>query len=174
MDSLSTITTEENHYCNWISDYDVMYNFNGDCKIETNKFTNNLNYITIMNKNDKFYDYLHKFTYDLINFDNIIYHSWICEFYDGLYAKFYVPQGTPPLLKNAIFFAWINYSYNSFPNSVTIYEDYCGTLYECDDYKYSEKYFYKELIKIAIEKDIFEENIIDEIIDKIKYSAINF
>jgi hypothetical protein len=173
MYNASNIINDPDINNDWISDYDIMCNFNGECKIETKIFTTNLEYITIMDKNDHFFGYIHEFTYNLFDFTNIIYHSWIWELNDGLYAKFYVPQGTSPLLKTAIFLAWIKYTENPFPNSVKIYEDYCGTLYECDDYKETEPYFYKELLKIMLDKDMFNQPIFQEVLDKLTNLATN-
>ena len=160
---------EEDTNSTWISDYDTIIDYNIKCKIETNIFTKNLEHITILKKQHHFFTYLHDFTYHLFDFSRVIVHSWNY----GLYAKFYVVQDTSQLLKMAIFFAWSSYTNNQSYNSATIYEDYCGTLYECDDYTKSEIHFYKEMLKIILEQKIFNKALFETIVNKIDILSTN-
>jgi len=155
----------------WVSDYDIIIDYNNNCKLETNIFTKNVEYITILNKHHEFFTYLHDFTYNLFDFNIIIYHSWHYK----LYAKFYVPKGTSILLKMSIFFAWLSYTgYHSINEEMCkIYEDYFGTLYECDDYAKSELHFYKELLKVILEKEILDKTLFQEVVNKVNNLATN-
>ena len=116
--------------------------------IETERFTENLDKIHIMEQDNPFFTYLRGFMHAISEYEII--HAYYHK--ETKNIKFYVRKSTTPISKLGICEAWKQYNDNDNLHVTIYHSEYDSYLYECNDYETDSKEFYKHLIKHLIEQ----------------------
>lgn len=154
-----------------LGDYDILDNEKGQKIFESNCFTENLDYITPIEKSDPFYTWLDEFTHYIYSSNTDYYYTFsssVVHAYkyslpgdDTTYVKFLVDSRLRAELKSAIFVGFNEYNKNQI-NNIRLYSNNYGFLYELHDYNQDKLEFYKSLMKSILSHDVFDKNAFDQ------------